>query len=74
MNKKYIIMTALAAMALVSCDMDKEPYNSLPDSEALQTPRNFQSAAVGLYSGLRSSIMGTFYNLKYKKGPQKGPF
>ena len=62
MNKKYIIMTALAAMALVSCDMDKEPYNSLPDSEALQTPRNFQSAAVGLYSGLRSSIMGTFYN------------
>ena len=46
MNKKYIIMTALAAMALVSCDMDKEPYNSLPDSEALQTPRNFPSAAV----------------------------
>lgn len=62
MNKKYLLMAALAAVTLVSCDMDKDPYDSLPDTEALQNPTNFEMAAVSLYSGLRSSIMGDFYN------------
>lgn len=62
MNKKYLLITTLAAMTLGSCDMDKEPYDSLIDTEALNTPINFQAAAVSLYSGMKSSIMGTFYN------------
>jgi len=62
MNKKYLLMTALAAVTLMSCNMDKEPYDSLPDTEALETPANFESAAVSLYSGLKSSVMGVFYN------------
>lgn len=62
MNKKYLLAAALATVTLVSCDMDKEPYDSLPDTEALQNPSNFEMAAVSLYSGLRSSIMGVFYN------------
>lgn len=62
MNKKYILIAALSAMTLGSCDMDKLPYDSLPDTEALNTPINFQAAAVGLYSGMQTSIMGVFYN------------
>lgn len=62
MKKKYLSVIALSAVALVSCDMDKEPYDSLPDTEALENPSNFEMASVGLYSGLRSSAMGVFYN------------
>lgn len=62
MNKKYILIAALSAITLGSCDMDKLPYDSLPDTEALKTPINFQAAAVGLYSGMKTSIMGVFYN------------
>lgn len=60
--KKIYLLLALTA-GLVSCDMDKNPYDALPDSEALQTPTDFSNARVGLYSGLRSSVGGsTFYN------------
>lgn len=60
--KKIYMLLALTA-GLVSCDLDKEPYDALPDNEALQTPTDFANARVGLYSALRSSIGGnTFYN------------
>ncbi len=60
--KKTYLMLALAAGLLASCDMDKEPYNALPDTEGISTPTDFANARVGLYSGLRSSIAGNFYN------------
>lgn len=60
--KKTYLMLALAAGLLASCDMDKEPYNALPDTEGISTPTDFANARVGLYSGLRSSIDGNFYN------------
>lgn len=59
--KKIYLLLALTA-GLVSCDMDKEPYDSVPDTEALMNPANFQSARTSLYSALRSSVAGTFYN------------
>lgn len=63
MKNKFILTIALAATALVSsCDMDKEPYNSLPDTNALQIPANFESARVGLYSAMKASTAGSFYN------------
>lgn len=63
MKNKFILTIALAATALVSsCDMDKEPYNALPDATALQTPTNFESARVGLYSAMKASTAGSFYN------------
>ena len=52
----------MAAGVLTSCDMDKDPVGSLPDDSALITPYNFQSARTALYSGLKSSIAGSFYN------------
>lgn len=60
--KKTYLMLALAAGLLASCDMDKEPYNALPDTEGISTPTDYANARVGLYSGLRSSIDGNFYN------------
>lgn len=64
MKKKYLLFSAMAvAVALSSCDMDKTPYDALPDTEAMQTPTDFTNARVGLYSGLRSSVGGgAFYN------------
>ncbi|MCI7120020.1 MAG: RagB/SusD family nutrient uptake outer membrane protein [Prevotella sp.] len=63
MKNKYLLMIGLAAGTLLaSCDMDKEPYDSLPSETALQTPHNFSSARVGLYSALKASTAGTFYN------------
>lgn len=60
--KKIYLFLALAAGVLTSCDMDKDPVGSLPDDSALITPYNFQSARTALYSGLKSSIAGSFYN------------
>ena len=59
--KKIYIMLALAAGIFTSCDMDLEPYNALPDTEATQTPQDFANARVGLYSALRSSIYGNSF-------------
>lgn len=61
MKKTYLLLMLSAVMA-VSCDMDKEPYDSVPDTDALNSPTSFQSARTGLYSALKSSIAGTFYN------------
>ena len=60
--KKIYLFLALTAGLLVSCDMDKEPYDQIPEGEALQTPADFKALRVGLYSALRSSVGGnTFY-------------
>ena len=56
--KKIYLFLALTAGLLVSCDMDKEPYGSLKDTEALQTPTDFRAMRVGLYSALRGTIGG----------------
>lgn len=62
--KKYILFPLVAlTMTIASCDMDKEPYDAIPDSEALQTPTDFKNMRVGLYSGLRTCIGSlSFYN------------
>lgn len=61
--KKILFILALSSGLAVSCDMDKEPFDSIPDTEALSTPADFKNMRVGLYSGLRSSVGGaTFYN------------
>ena len=63
MNKKIFLPVMAFALTLASCDMDKEPYDAIPDSEALQTPTDFANMRVGLYDGLRSCIGSeSFYN------------
>ena len=44
------------ALSLASCDMDKEPYNAIPDGEALQTPSDFLNMSTSLYTGFRGAL------------------
>lgn len=51
------------ALTFTACDMDKTPYDSISDSEALQTPTDFENMRNSLYSGLRSCVGApAFYN------------
>lgn len=62
MKKIYLIL-ALTAGILASCDMDKEPVGSLPDTEAAQTPGDFTSLRASLYQGMRASVGGNSFYL-----------
>ena len=47
--KKYILLPVLAlTLTLASCDMDKNPYNSIPEDEALMTPTDFKNMSIPL--------------------------
>ncbi len=60
MKKRNILILLAAVAGLASCDMDKMPYDSIPDSEALQTPTDFSNMREGLYTGLRSMVGGDY--------------
>ncbi|MBQ6651912.1 MAG: RagB/SusD family nutrient uptake outer membrane protein [Prevotella sp.] len=63
MKKLSIILMSVLAVGFASCDMDKTPYDAIPDTEALTSPTDFENARVGLYSALRSSVGNeTFWN------------
>ena len=47
------------ALTFASCDMDKEPYDSIPTDEALTTPTDFESMRNNLYRMMRISVGGT---------------
>ena len=49
------------ALTFVSCDMDKEPYNAIPDEEALLTPTDFLNMSTPLYTGLRGAVYGSAF-------------
>lgn len=59
--KKIYLMLALAAGVLTSCSLDKEPYGVLPDDDTFQTPDNFKSARVSLYTALKACAGGDYY-------------
>ena len=56
MNKKILLPVMALALTFTACDMDKTPYNAIPDSEALQTPTDFENQRNSLYSGMRSCV------------------
>lgn len=60
MKKKYIFALLAAVAGLSSCDMDTMPENSIPDTEALQTPTDFNNMREGLYTSLRG-VTGSEY-------------
>ena len=58
--KTYLLLL-LAAGLVVSCDMDKMPYDSIPEDEAFTTPDDFERFDATLYSYLRSTVYGDSY-------------
>lgn len=60
MKTRNILILCAAALGLASCDMDKYPYDSIPDEEALQTPTDFENIREGLYTGMRSVVGGDY--------------
>lgn len=63
MNKKIFLPIVAVALSLASCDMDKTPYDAIPEEEALETPTDFENMSVPLYTGLRSCVgSSAFYN------------
>lgn len=60
MKKIYAIMFSVLTLGLASCDMDKTPYDAIPDTEALQSYTDFVNMRTGLYSPLRGVNTGTY--------------
>lgn len=60
--KKYILLPVLAlTLTLASCDMDKNPYNSIPEDEALMTPTDFKNMSIPLYTAMRSFVGSSYF-------------
>lgn len=59
---RYILLPVLAlTLTLASCDMDKNPYNAIPEDEALMTPTDFKNMSVPLYTGMRSFVGSSYF-------------
>lgn len=57
---KNIIIILLAAAALCSCDMDREPQGQIPDTEALVTAKDYERFSIGLHSIARVVTSGDY--------------
>lgn len=61
MNKYILLPIVALSLTLVSCDMDKYPYNAIPEEEALMTPTDFTNMSVPLYTGMRGFIGSSYF-------------
>ncbi len=57
---KKVLLYITAAFLLASCDMDKAPEGSIPDTDALKTVEKCESFRYGLYSYMRSITTGGY--------------
>ena len=61
MKKIHILFaTLLAAAGLVSCDMEKYPYNAVEESQYMKSIGDFEQAHTGLYSNYRTITTGGY--------------
>lgn len=58
---KIYLLLLLVGGVVASCDMDKMPYDSIPEDEAFTTPDDFSRFDATLYSYLRSTVYGDSY-------------
>lgn len=58
--KRLFLLYIIIGVVTASCSMDHEPYDAIPDSEALQTPTDFANMRNGLYVPLRSMTTGAY--------------
>ena len=57
---RHILSLLLLLLVLTACDMDCEPYDSIPDTEALHTAKDYSRIRTGLYAPLRTLCSGSF--------------
>lgn len=60
MKKISFALFMLLGLTVVSCDMDKEPYGSLVEENALQSMNDVHRFRNSLYSNLRSMTLGSW--------------
>lgn len=60
MKKIAVITLAALAFGLAGCDMDKEPYDSIPGNKGLETIVDFENFRVGIYSCYRAMTGGGY--------------
>ena len=46
MNKKIFLPVMAFALTFTACDMDKTPYDAIPEEGALETPTDFVNMSV----------------------------
>ena len=56
MKKSIYILAALATLGLSSCDLDYEPYNSLPEGQVDQIEGSAENITLGNYSQLKNWV------------------
>ncbi|WP_455585474.1 RagB/SusD family nutrient uptake outer membrane protein [Bacteroides sp.] len=60
MKKISIILLTTLSLGIVSCNMDKYPYDSVPTEEALLSISDFEQARTGFYSSYIGLAGGSF--------------
>lgn len=57
---KLTLLTALLVIGMVSCDLDKFPYDNIEQSQAFKSVKDAQTLRNGLYAGLRGRLYGIY--------------
>jgi len=57
---KLSLITAFTVLGMVSCDLDRYPYNSIEQSQAFQTVDDALALRNGLYANLRGRLYGIY--------------
>lgn len=63
MKKITLLLITALTLGLVSCSMDKTPYDAINEAEALQSVNDFKNMRIGLYSALRTLTSGGYITL-----------
>ena len=57
---KILSLTAVLAVASVSCDLNRYPYDAIEQSQAFMTIKDATTLNNGLYSGFRGVVYGLY--------------
>jgi hypothetical protein len=63
MKKITLSLIAALSLGIASCSMEKNPYNAIDESKALESVNDFKNLRIGLYSGLRILTSGSYVTL-----------
>ncbi len=57
---KILSLTLVIAVTLVSCDLNRYPYDAIEQSQSFKTMKDAQTLNNGLYASLRARVYGLF--------------